>query len=82
LPNYTRPPVQGGVRDAVERIRWVAANNYTVEFPARTTISERVLWPHGPTELHGMEDARFVRFVDDDGAVSYPRHLTPPSTRL
>ena len=49
----------------------MAANNYTVEFPARTTIAERVLWPHGPTELHGMEDARFVRFVDGDGAVSY-----------
>ena len=52
-------------------IRWVAANNYTVEFPARTTISERVLWPNGPSELNGMEDARFVRFVDDDGAVTY-----------
>ncbi len=59
------------VRNAVERIRWVAANNYTVEFPSGTTISERVLWPHGPTELHGMEDARFVRFIDDDGTVTY-----------
>jgi len=59
------------VRSAVEQIRRVAANNYTVEFPARTTISERVLWPNGPSELHGMEDARFVRFVDDDGTVTY-----------
>jgi predicted GH43/DUF377 family glycosyl hydrolase len=59
------------VRNAVERIRWVAANNYTVEFPTRTTISERVLWPYGPTELNGMEDARFVRFVDDDGTTTY-----------
>ncbi len=62
---------RAAVRNAVERIRWVAANNYTVEFPARTTISERVLWPNGPSELNGMEDARFVRFVDDDGAVTY-----------
>jgi predicted GH43/DUF377 family glycosyl hydrolase len=62
---------RAAVRNTVERIRWVAANNYTVEFPARTTISERVLWPHGSTELHGMEDARFVRFVDDDGTVGY-----------
>ena len=52
-------------------IRWVAANNYTVEFPRPPQIAERVLWPHGPTELQGMEDARFVRFVDDDGAVTY-----------
>jgi predicted GH43/DUF377 family glycosyl hydrolase len=59
------------VREAVRGIQWVAANNYTVEFPAETEISERVLWPHGPTELQGMEDARFVRFVDEDGTVSY-----------
>ncbi len=62
---------RAAVRDAVARIRWVAANNYTVEFPARTAIAERVLWPHGSTELHGMEDARFVRFVDDGGAATY-----------
>jgi predicted GH43/DUF377 family glycosyl hydrolase len=59
------------VREAVRGIRWVAANNYTVEFPAETEIAERVLWPHGPTELQGMEDARFVRFVDEDGTVTY-----------
>jgi predicted GH43/DUF377 family glycosyl hydrolase len=58
-------------RDAVERIRWVAANNYTVEFPTYTSLAERVLWPNGPTEAQGMEDARLVRFVDDAGAVTY-----------
>lgn len=62
---------RAAVRDAIDRIRWVAANNYTVEFPAATSIAQRVLWPHGPTELQGMEDARFVRFVDDDGTVTY-----------
>lgn len=56
---------------AVESIRWVAANNYTVVFPADTAIAERVLWPNGPAELQGMEDARFVRFVDDDDTVTY-----------
>ncbi len=52
-------------------IRWVAANNYTVEFPIDTQIPERVLWPHSPAEAQGMEDARFVRFVGDGGAVTY-----------
>jgi predicted GH43/DUF377 family glycosyl hydrolase len=62
---------RAAVRDAVAGIRWVAANNYTVEFPIATQIPERVLWPHGPAEAQGMEDARFVRFVDDGGAVTY-----------
>ena len=34
-------------------------------------LSERVLWPAMGAESAGMEDARFVRFVDDDGSVTY-----------
>lgn len=58
-------------RDTVRRLHWVAANNYEVAFPGETELSERVLVPRGPTERNGVEDARFVRFVDDDGAVTY-----------
>ena len=30
-----------------------------------------MLWPHAPAESHGIEDARFVRFVDPAGEASY-----------
>jgi predicted GH43/DUF377 family glycosyl hydrolase len=46
-------------------------SNYRTSFPASIDLSERVLFPSGPTESHGMEDARFVRFVDDDGTITY-----------
>ena len=52
-------------------IHWVAASNYTIEFPAGSDISERVIFPSGPAESQGMEDARFVRFSHDDGTVLY-----------
>lgn len=52
-------------------IHWLAASNYELSFPARSHISQRVLFPAGPAESHGMEDARFTRFVDDDGSVLY-----------
>jgi predicted GH43/DUF377 family glycosyl hydrolase len=45
--------------------------SYEMQFPAETELSERILWPHAPPEYHGMEDARFVRFVDDAGDVTY-----------
>ena len=48
-----------------------AAGGYAVEFDERSELSERVLWPAGPAESHGMEDARFVRFVDDSGHIRY-----------
>jgi predicted GH43/DUF377 family glycosyl hydrolase len=49
----------------------LASSNYRTTFPSSIDISERVLFPGGPTESRGMEDARFVRFVGDDGAVTY-----------
>jgi predicted GH43/DUF377 family glycosyl hydrolase len=52
-------------------LHWLASSNYQVSFPEWTELSERVLFPSGPTESHGMEDARFVRFVDDDGEITY-----------
>lgn len=52
-------------------IRLLAASNYVTRFPAGSALSERVLFPAGPHESHGMEDARFVRFVDEGGAVRY-----------
>ena len=66
----------GDRRDAVPGGRFGtevgdASSNYRVSFPESIDLSERVLFPSGPTESHGMEDARFVRFVDDDGSVTY-----------
>jgi predicted GH43/DUF377 family glycosyl hydrolase len=55
----------------IERFRLAAASNYELSFPEASSISERVLLPSTPAESHGMEDARFVRFVDDDGTLSY-----------
>jgi predicted GH43/DUF377 family glycosyl hydrolase len=52
-------------------IRTIAARFYAIEFPSDVTLSERVLWPAMEAEQAGMEDARFVRFVDDDGSVTY-----------
>lgn len=54
-----------------DAVRWMAASNYQVEFDARHAISEQVLWPGGPAESHGMEDARFVRFTGDGDPVYF-----------
>ena len=67
-------------KDGVDRVlsvetshilHWLASSNYRIEFPRESDIAERVIFPSGPTESHGMEDARLVRFVHDDGRVVY-----------
>jgi predicted GH43/DUF377 family glycosyl hydrolase len=57
--------------ETLKIIRVLAASNYVTSFPASSRLEERVLFPAGPNETHGMEDARFVRFVDQDGAATY-----------
>ena len=54
-----------------ETFERIAACNYAITFPADSAIHERVLMPGGPTESHGVEDLRLVRFTDTDGAVDY-----------
>jgi len=55
----------------VQIIRVLASSNYVTAFPAESAISERVIFPAGPNETRGMEDARFVRFVHANGTATY-----------
>lgn len=52
-------------------IRVLAASSYVTEFPSDSELAERVIFPAGPNETRGMEDARFVRFGEDDGTHTY-----------
>lgn len=54
-----------------ECIRWLSEANYEVVFDRSIPFSERVIFPVSPSESNGMEDARFVRFVEDDGTVTF-----------
>jgi predicted GH43/DUF377 family glycosyl hydrolase len=56
---------------AVDTVLWLARSNYEVIFKPDQLISERVIFPVSDNESSGIEDARFVRFADDDGSVTY-----------
>ena len=58
-------------KEAMEKAIWLARSNYEILFHPDHQISERVLFPRSESERGGIEDARFVRFVEDDGTVIY-----------
>ncbi len=58
-------------RETLERIHWLATSNYEITFPLDLPICERVIFPASPNESAGMEDARFVRFVEEDESSRY-----------
>jgi beta-1,2-mannobiose phosphorylase / 1,2-beta-oligomannan phosphorylase len=53
------------------QIMWVASSHYELQFSLDTNISERVIFPVSVNEKNGIEDARFVKFVDDDNSTIY-----------
>ena len=62
---------RGAAVETLKRFETVMANSYLVEFPASSTVQERVLLPSGPAESQGMEDARVVRLTDKDRPAEY-----------
>ncbi|MDB6120540.1 MAG: glycosidase [Verrucomicrobiaceae bacterium] len=64
-------PVNHDFQRTLECIQWLADSNYELLFPSKLAISERIIFPVSANESNGIEDARFVRFVDDDGSVMY-----------
>jgi predicted GH43/DUF377 family glycosyl hydrolase len=54
-----------------KRLINLAKSNYEVVYSPDEPLTERVIFPNSPMESNGIEDARFVRFVDDDGTVTY-----------
>jgi predicted GH43/DUF377 family glycosyl hydrolase len=59
------------VQHTLACIQWLADSNYELEFSSRLALSERIIFPVSANESNGIEDARFVRFTDDDGTVTY-----------
>ena len=55
----------------LQDIRWLARSNYQLELPREAEASEVVIFPQTSNESHGIEDLRMVRFVEDDGTVTY-----------
>jgi predicted GH43/DUF377 family glycosyl hydrolase/BarA-like signal transduction histidine kinase len=54
-----------------QTIVWLADSHYNITFSLDTAISERVIFPIAAAESNGIEDARFVKFYEDDGTIRY-----------
>ncbi|MGA5461660.1 glycoside hydrolase family 130 protein [Mycobacterium sp. NPDC050041] len=78
----THRSTRGRAHKTITAIRAVGERTYGIRFPDEVPLSERVLVPAMGAEAAGMEDARFLRFVDDDGAVTYYASYTAYSGSL
>ena len=56
--------------NSLDDIRKLALSNFTLRFDT-DDISERAIYPASPSQSNGLEDARFVKFTNDDGEITY-----------
>lgn len=47
------------------------SSDYILQFRKEDELSERVIFPASKNDCNGIEDARFVRFVNDDSSIIY-----------
>ena len=59
------------IDESLQDILWLARSNYQLELAREAEASEVVIFPQTSNESHGIEDLRMVRFVDDDGTITY-----------
>jgi predicted GH43/DUF377 family glycosyl hydrolase/CheY-like chemotaxis protein len=58
-------------KQVLQTIAWLGASHYEITFSLDTGISDRVIFPIAAAESNGIEDARFMKFTDDDGIERY-----------
>ena len=86
---------RAGSAATIDLLRKVVSSAYNASFARDADLGQRILSPYAEEESNGMEDARFTRFVDDDGTAEYratytaydgrqiaPRLLISPDLRV
>ncbi|GGZ33309.1 glycosidase [Echinicola pacifica] len=53
-------------KHALEEMTWLVDSFYDIQFHKDSDLTERVIFPLSESESNGIEDARFVRFAEDD----------------
>lgn len=62
------PELTAAQRSAFEEMTWLVESFYDIQFHKDSDLTERVIFPISESESNGIEDARFVRFEEEDGS--------------
>lgn len=65
------PEIKQDQIKVINQMLWLASAHYEINFSIDSAISERVIFPVSATEQKGIEDARFVKFTEDNGDITY-----------
>jgi predicted GH43/DUF377 family glycosyl hydrolase len=58
-------------KPTAEGVLALAKSNYEIMYRQDYGLGERIVFPSSPSEQNGIEDARFVKFTEEDGSAHY-----------
>ena len=58
-------------KPTAEGVLALAKSNYEIMYRPDYSLGERIVFPSSPSEQNGIEDARFVKFTEEDGSARY-----------
>lgn len=65
------PSFSIGNRTTQKNLFWLARSNYDVAFDPAVPLGGRTIFPYAPSEKNGIEDARFVKFTNEQEHIIY-----------
>lgn len=68
--------------DSIVLIEKILDTNYDLEASSQLPINEKVIFPHANTERMGMEDVRFVKFIDGKQSCYYGTYTAYDGTHI
>jgi predicted GH43/DUF377 family glycosyl hydrolase len=63
--------VSQDLSETILRVKLISDSNYEFHFSPDQPVDERAIFPVSANESNGIEDARFVRFHEEDGSSIY-----------
>ncbi|MDB6069382.1 MAG: putative glycosylase [Verrucomicrobiales bacterium] len=82
LVKATRNCCGPNLQTEAERMLMLAKSNFHVRFDEQQRYSERAIFPISPSQINGIEDARFVKFDEGDGTSTFYATYTAYDGRM
>ena len=71
IQNLQQKDIDDSKKTEYEKILWLSDSYSSISFSLDTDISDRVIFPMSELERKGIEDARFVKFTENDEPAIY-----------
>ncbi len=80
--NENETSMDAAFYDSIQFFKTILDSNYELESSANSPLNEKVIFPNSKSESMGIEDVRWVKFMDGKGVVYYGTYTAYDGHRI